>query len=309
MQVKIRLAVRNFFKKHGRKIIIGLFIWTIVLVINHFVGKWEAEFSEIQTNYEPHVSVLANDTVPKRLQTPIEQLIGEFVEKCNNKDYEAAYNLLSEECRNNVYGNIELFKLYVDSVFPNKKIFNIQNFSNKDDVYVYTITILNDILASGMNNEDDEETYSEKYVIKEENGELKLSIRQYIGREELTYIYEDEYMKIKIESVDVKYDNIVYNLRITNKSEYYLVFADYTVDYEISLDTSEGLKRRSDEVLEPITVFDEDTSNFSVKYTVFYDEDTEVLGMLFDYIRIYESIEAYENGEDPIDDFSVEIKF
>ena len=46
-----------------------------------------------------------------------------------------------------------------------------------------------------------------------------------------------------------------------------------------------------------------------MKYTVFYDEDTEVLGMLFDYIRIYESIEAYENGEDPIDDFSVEIKF
>ena len=309
MRVKRRLAIRNFFKKHARKIIIALFIWAIVLVINHFVGKWEMEFPNVQTNYNPHISILANEKVPERLQNPIEQLIAQFIEKCNEKDYEAAYNLLSEECRNNEYGNIELFKIYVDSVFPNKKIYNIQNFSNKDDVYVYTVTILNDILASGMNNETDSETYSEKYVIKEEEGKLKLSIRQYIGREEFAYIYEDEYMKIKIESADIKYDSITYNLKITNKSDYYLVLSDYSVDYEISLDTSEGLKRRSNEVLEPITVYDNEVSEVAVKYTVFFDENTKVLGMLFDYIRIYNNIEAYENGDKPIEDFAVKIKF
>lgn len=309
MQLRIRLAIRNFFKKHTKKIIIALFVWVIVLVINYFVGKWNIDIPKVQTNYNPHISVLSNEKVPEKLQNPIEQLIAEFVEKCNEKDYENAYNLLSEECRNNEYGDIELFKLYVDSVFPNKKIFNIQNFSNKDNVYVYIVTILNDILASGMNNETDNETYSEKFVIKDEDGQLKLSIRQYIGREECTYIYEDEYMKIKIESVDIKYDNVKYNLKITNKSDYYLVFSDYTVDYEISIDTSEGLKRRSDEVLEPITVYDNETGEFSVKYTVFFDENTKVLGMLFDYIRIYESVEAYENGDKPIEDFAVEIKF
>ena len=309
MPIKLRLAIREFFKKYGKTIIIVLLVWGAVLVINYFVGKMDLEFPEIQTNYEPHVSIMHDEEVPEELQDPIEQLIGNFVEKCNNKDYEAAYNLLSEECREHVYGDIELFKQYVDAVFPNKKIYNIQNFSNTDNVYVYNVNILNDILASGMNNEADKETYVEKYVINNENGMLKLSIRQYIGRDELSYFYEDNYMKIRIESVDIKYDNIVYNLRITNKSDYYIVYSDYSVDYEISLDTSEGLKRRADEVLVPVILYDGEEKEFSVKYTVFYDDNVEITGMLFDYIRIYEDIEAYENGEKPIEDFSVEIKF
>ena len=308
MFTQIRINIIDFFKKHGKKIIIILFVWAIILTINYFVGKIE-ETPEIQTNYNPHESVMENGSVPTNLQEPIEQLIGQFVENCNNKDYEAAYNLLTEDCKNNIYPNIELFKQYVDSVFPNKKIYNIQNFSNKDKIYIYTVNILNDILATGLNNEEDENVYSEKYVVIEENGQLKLSIRQYIGRQNLTYIYEDEYMKIKIESVDIKYDNIIYNLNITNKSEKYIVYSDYSVDYEIALDTSEGLKRRADEVLEPITLDKLETKNFSVKFTIFYDEDTQIEDMLFDYIRIYENDEDYENGNEPIDDFAIKIKF
>lgn len=308
MFTQIRINIIDFFKKHGKKIIIILFVWAIILTINYFVGKIE-ETPEIQTNYNPHESVMENGSVPTNLQEPIEQLIGQFVENCNNKDYEAAYNLLTEDCKNNIYPDIELFKQYVDSVFPNKKIYNIQNFSNKDKIYIYTVNILNDILATGLNNEEDENVYSEKYVVIEENGQLKLSIRQYIGRQNLTYIYEDEYMKIKIESVDIKYDNIIYNLNITNKSENYIVYSDYSVDYEIALDTSEGLKRRADEVLEPITLDKLETKNFSVKFTIFYDEDTQIEDMLFDYIRIYENDEDYENGNEPIDDFAIKIKF
>ena len=308
MGTKIKTTIINFFKKHGKKIIIILFVWGVILAINYFVGKME-DVPEIQTNYKPHESVMENGNVPTDLQDPIEQLIGQFVENCNNKDYEAAYNLLTEDCQNNIYPDMELFKQYVDSVFPNKKIYNIQNFSNKDEVYIYTVNILNDILASGLNNEKDEQVYSEKYIVKKENGQLKLSIREYVGRQNLSYMYEDEYMKIKIESVDVKYDNIVYNLNITNKSENYIVYSDYSVDYEIALDTSEGLKRRADEVLEPIILDKLETKNFSVKFTIFYDEDTVIQDMLFDYIRIYESDEDYENGEAPIDDFAIKIKF
>lgn len=308
MSTQIRTTIIDFFKKHGKKIIIILLVWGVILAINYFVGKIE-DVPEIQTNYKPHESVMENGNVPTNLQDPIEQLIGQFVENCNNKDYEAAYNLLTEDCKNNIYPDMELFKQYVDSVFPSKKIYNIQNFSNKDNVYIYTVSILNDILASGLNNEEDEKVYSEKYIIKEENGQLKLSIREYIGRQNLTYIYEDEYMKIKIESVDIKYDNITYNLNITNKSENYIVYSDYSVDYEISLDTSEGLKRRADSVLEPIILDQLESKNFSVKYTIFYDENTQIEDMLFDYIRIYENDESYENGEEPIDDFAIKIKF
>ena len=184
MNVKQRLTIKGFFRKYGKKILVGLAIWGVVLLINYFVGKYDMEYPKIDTNYEPHNSVMeSEETVPDKLKTPIEELIGKFVDYCNEKDYESAYNLLSTDCKNNIYHNIEDFKKYVDSVFPNKKIYNIQNFSNKDNVYIYTVKILNDILASGLSNEEDSNVYSEKYAIITENNELKLSIREYVGRQ------------------------------------------------------------------------------------------------------------------------------
>lgn len=309
MNLTVRRAIINFFKKHGKKIIIILSVWIIILIINYFVGKMKTENIEIDTNYKPHESIMGNEEVPEKVRSKVEELIGQFVEYCNNKDYEAAYNLLSDDCKNNIYSDMDLFKQYVDSVFPSKKIYNIQNFSNKDNIYIYTVNILDDILATGLNNNEDEHIYSEKYVIINQNDELKLSIRQYIGRENLTYMYEDDYMKIKIESVDKKYDNVTYNISIANKSEYYIVYADYTADYEISLDTSEGLKRRADEVLEPVIIAEGETKQFNIKYTIFFDANTQINGMLFDYIRIYKDRTSYENGENTIDDFAIKIQF
>lgn len=309
MNLELRRAIINFFKKHGKTTIIIISVWIIILIVNYFVGKMDNKKIEIDTNYKPHEAVMENGEVPENLQSPIEELIGKFVEYCNNKDYESAYNLLSDDCKNNIYSDMELFKKYVDSIFDTKKIYNIQNFSNKENVYIYTVNILDDILATGLSNNEDENVYSEKYVIINQNGELKLSIRQYIGRENLTYMYEDDYMKIKIESVDKKYDNITYNISIANKSENYIVYSDYTADYEISLDTSEGLKRKADEVLEPVIVAEGETKTFNLKYTIFFDANTEINGMLFDYIRIYKDKESYENGEKTIDDFAIKIQF
>lgn len=309
MLVDFRIGIRNFFKKHGKKIIIGLVIWGIVLVINYFVGKISDENFQIDTNYKPHESIMDNGDVPQKLRDPITELIGEFIKNCNSKNYEVAYNLLSEECRKNIYPDIEDFKTYVDYIFTTNKIYNIQNFSNKDNKYIYNVTILDDILATGFNNEEEMEYYEEKYVITDNNGELQLSIREYIGSENLTYMYEDEYMKIKIESVDKKYENVTYNFTIANKSEKTIVFADYTEDYEIALDTSEGTKRTINELLEPVVLHEGETKNYSFKYTIFFDEETQINSMIFDHIRIYEDKKTYENGAEPEKKFSIKVKF
>ena len=91
MYTEFRRSIINFFKKHGRKIIIVLIIWIIILVINYFVGKMEPEL-KIDTNYRPHKPIMGDESVPEKLQTPIEQLIGSFIEKCNNKDYDGTIN-------------------------------------------------------------------------------------------------------------------------------------------------------------------------------------------------------------------------
>ena len=145
-----RIKFRNFFKKHKNKIYIALIIFVVVNIVNQYLGRIE-EVHERITTYEPHISVMNDSSsVPKKLQTPIEKTIDDFVTYCNNKDYESAYNLLSSGCKSDGYPTIDDFKTYVNLKFPNKKLYAIQDYSNLNGKYIYQVKIFDDILASGL---------------------------------------------------------------------------------------------------------------------------------------------------------------
>ena len=58
---------------------------------------------------------------PRKSTNPIEDLIDDYVNKCNKKDYKAAYELLTEECKTHAFNNsLEKFTKYIDSIFQNQ---------------------------------------------------------------------------------------------------------------------------------------------------------------------------------------------
>ena len=79
--------------------------------------------------------------------------------------------MLSNEFKSKYCNTLDGFKSYVDELFDEKKIYNIQNYSNVDNVYVYRIRLLEDILATGTT--DGYEYKEEKIAIQKENGVLK----------------------------------------------------------------------------------------------------------------------------------------
>ena len=53
--------------------------------------------------------------------------------------------MLTEDCKSYLYSNsVGQFKNYVDEIYNTKKIYNIQNYSNTDDAYIYNIRILDE---------------------------------------------------------------------------------------------------------------------------------------------------------------------
>ena len=132
MFLKLRLKVRNFFKKYKNKIFIVLVIWIIILAINYLLGHQKQKVV-LNTTYAPHNVVLLSDSeVPENLQNPIEDLIDDYVNKCNKKDYKAAYELLTEECKTHAFNNsLEKFTKYIDSIFAQEKRYSIQNYYNR----------------------------------------------------------------------------------------------------------------------------------------------------------------------------------
>lgn len=280
----VRLKVRGFFRKHKKKIIIILIVWAVIFAINYYLRNRE-EIVVPKTTYEPHSPVIdTTDEVPEKYKEPISNLIHNYVEYCNNREYENAYNLLSEAFKARYCKSIDDFKTYVDNTFATKKIYNIQNYSNINNTYVYRVRLLDDILASGTT---DEYVYTEeKYVIKEENGILKISLNGYCGQEELNIEVEDEYMSIEIVKKDMEYDKTTYTVEFKNKTDNFIVLADSTTTDEIQLKLPSEVRSAKYMADSNLVILPNDTYTREITFDEYFDDKQEATNLILNSIRI-----------------------
>ena len=292
----IRLKIRDFFRRHKKKIFIILIVWAVIFAINYFLKNREVIVTP-KTTYEPHSPVIDNtDPVPESYQNSINTLINNFIEYCNKKEYENAYNLLNSGFKERYCNNIDVFKKYVDNNFKTKKIYNIQNFSNVNNTYIYNVRILDDILADGTTN--GYEYKEEKFAIREENGILKIALNGYCWMEDLNIIAEDEYVKIKIVKKEVLYDKVTYTVEFKNKSNYYIVFADDTEEDEIVLQIPAGTRNIKNMQDSNLVVLPNETETKELTFSKRVYDKQEETNIIFDAIRVLPEFTGYtENAE------------
>lgn len=229
-----RLKIRDFFRKHRKKILIILIVWAVVIAVNYYLKNSNKEDITPKTTLNIHSPVIdKGQVVPENYKEPINVLVDSFVNFCNNKEYEKAYALLTNEYKNKFLNNIEDFKIYVDKKFETKKIYNIQNYSNFNGVYVYRVRFLEDILASGTTNGYNYE--EEKIVIKLEDNTLRMALGGYIGEEDVNISSEDDYFKVNVVKKEIFYEEVRYNVELENKTSNYIVLADQTEANEVEL--------------------------------------------------------------------------
>lgn len=301
----LRIKIRNFIKKHKNKLIFGIIIWIVIITINIILKNWQEE-EKLITTYEPHEPIFeTNETVPDKLQDNIESLIDEYIGYCNSKEYEKAYNMITEECRQAIYPHIEDFKAYVNYVFRTKKIYNIQNYSNKNGKYIYRVRILDDILLTGLTGETSVTYFEDKLVIEQKEGELRLAIKGYIGIQNMEKVYEDKYMKVVINKKENLLDQETYTMQITNRTDNYLVISDNTYEKEITLSINDGetqVHNRTDIIILPNSKEDIDLS-----FVLFYDEGQEGTKLNFNKVRILKDYSTEENEENIVETYSTNI--
>ena len=285
MLLKLRLKIRNFIKKHKNKIIIILVIWAVVIVINYILGQ-QKDPIVLNTTYSPHEVLLKSDKeVPDTLQTKIEDLIDDYINKCTNKDFSGAFALLTDDCKKNVFDDsLDNFQRYAEEIFQTKKRYSIQNYSNYGDYYIYNVKILDDILATGLTNQT-YAYYEEKMAIKENGDNLQLCVNDYMGYDELKKTGEDEYLKIRIEERIKYYNYETYVVRITNKTDKVAVLYDHIAGNEISgIVAEEG--RSPSIVSENIILQPNETKTVRLTFQKFYDESNQMSQISFNKIRI-----------------------
>lgn len=294
MFIKFRLKIRNFIRDNRKKIIIIILVWLLIFIINCLLGL-RKEKVVLETSYKPSTSVMnSSSSVPKKDHTRISDILDKYFNYCNNGDYENAFKMVSDLCKEKAFNNdINKFKNYIKSIYTEKKRYSIQNYSNYDNKYIYTMKIFNDIITTGLTGEE-YSYYEEKIVMIKDGDNIKLNVGDFIDKVDLKRIVEDDYSKIRILSKAIFYDHEEYNIKITNKTDYIMVMSSVYESEEILLDLGNIRRQMTNSNLE-IALNPGETKEFTIKFQKYADEEEDAQAIILNKIRI---LKAYSGKEE-----------
>ena len=170
-------------------------------------------------------SVISGNNLSNNQKNSI-SVIDKFMEYCNNGDTTNAYDLLSTDCKEQLYPNINVFKeTYFDKIFGNsKKHVVIENWVNN----IYKVKFEQDALSLGK-YENTGVIQDYITIVTDEQKEYKLNINSYIGKDEINRTYEVQNIKIKVNQRHKYMDYEIYSFEVTNKYDGELILADKNV--------------------------------------------------------------------------------
>lgn len=311
----------RLFNQNIKKIIIGvlaiLFVFVIINVLNEVakennqIAQNEAKESQntsstssknSEKSYENEsTSLITGEKVSDKYQDTFGELIDNFLRACLEGDQEEAYNLLSQECKDELYPSKEIFidKYCKDKFTVNRK-YSFQTWSSKEP-YIYRIKIFEDMLASGKANTNYIEDY---YTIVEENGDHKLNISSFIGKVDKNSENEKNGIKVRIKNIKVYLNYLLYTLEVENNTEDTVLLDRRKATDETYLVDKSGalyLALLHENTEEDLLVGAQEKKEVKIKFSCTYQQNTKVEEIVFSKVIL--NYEQYEQNIKEYEDF------
>lgn len=295
---RIITAIRHFLQKYWLIIVAVAVIWIGIILLNNYLKNKPKEVTLKNTLTQDTPVINKDATVPRNKVDEVKNIINNFFNYCNDKKYEQAYRLLTDDCKNYMYGgSIDEFQEYVDGIYTKKKIYNIQNYSNVGTTYIYNIRILDDIMSTGTTG--GYETYQEKIAVINDNGEMKISNQGYIGKSTFRNVVgEDEYLKVKVLSKNMSYTREEYMVEIKNKTDGYILVGNGATANEITLNLGDQTRQALDLSNNEVILAPGSSKIYYLLFDKYVDDGKTPTELNLNLIRVYgNNRENADNGK------------
>lgn len=304
--------ILSFYNSNRRVIWIAILAiaFTIILLqtLNNDAKKRN---SEINTNDEINSSsnttiypnnqedFLSSNYNSEKIQDEKLKLISAFLEKCNNGKIKEAYDLLSTDCKEEMFPVLEKFKNdYTDLVFNTAKTYDIKLWM-AGKYSIYKISIYENALATGVVNNNAIDSY---YTVVEENNDYKININNLIAKEELNTENSNDYVRINVISRKIYIDYEEYEIKITNNTQKTILMDGYRKNNSMYLQDSVGGKKTAytNEIPERLLIINPLLSiTRTIKFNKSYTEKISSKGITFeDIILDYDEYKKQENKQE-----------
>lgn len=294
-------TLANWYIKNKNKIFIVLVLIVIIVIVNFLIrifGRMQNHTinNEIANNIQQSInsnynsisfdsdeSAITGDKITD-YQSKLGGEIDKFVTSCNQNDIEEAYNLLSDECKEELYPTLnEFITGYYNRVFNGqKKSISIENWIGN----TYKMIIQNDFLSTGIYNPDgDFQDYVTININK--NGDIKLNINGYIGREIIDKSATSNNVTINVLRVDKYMDYEKYTYKITNNTNDQILIDDKSISESMNIRDSNNIEYAaySHEIsLSELLFSPKETKELSIKYYNNFGSEKEIESIAFEKI-------------------------
>lgn len=244
--------------------------------------------------------------------TSIQNTMKSFVHFCNNKEIDKAYQMLTDECKNAKFQNIDYFKNnYVEIKFSVNKRFKMVKWSEDDNKTTFLVKLYEDLLSTGGSDEN----YSEEYCtfVKNDNGIYKLNISNYIYGEEKNVMSTRNGVTVKIEYVDVyeSYESMKFS--VTNGTAKKIClngnkYAKKIYSYDASGTAFSSINSEFD--MESVIMEPNTTRTFIVKFNKVYSSSNKIAGLLIsDVILDYNAYLNSTNKQNYSNRISIDVPY
>ena len=256
-------------------------------------------------NRKQNQSMISGGTVPEGYEDIFSDLINNFFTYCKNHEPEKAYDLLSTDCKEILYPNVQIFiDQYYKNKFSNEKLYSFQSWTSKE-MFIYQVRIYNNMLATGQGSD---QQYIQDYVsIVNDNGEYKLNVDGFLR----TFARGKEQTKngitIKIDSSEIYMDYEILNVFVTNNTKDTVLLDSKTETDSVYAQDKNKVKfeamlyENKDEELE-IEPWSE--KQIKIKFSNSYREGNNMKSITFS--DVYANSENVEYGENNLE-FTIEL--
>lgn len=240
----------RFWNQNRRGIIAGIIVIVLIIVaiqvLNEFVKKQNEKKLEntntltVEEKELPTESIITGQEVSMETTKSNVSIIEDFIKKCNNKDIDGAYALLTDDCKQVVFPTKQNFiDEYYNLIFSEKKSYSIDNYQNASSTYTYEVKYYNDLLSTGKISDNN---YKDYITIdnKAENG--KLNINNYIQSKQINKSSEKDGIIITVISKDIYQNYERYNVKIENKTDKTILVNTNKKLETINITTDENVK-------------------------------------------------------------------
>lgn len=289
-------------KKILRILVIIIAIFILLKVLNYFtitnVGK-KSNNNNLNVNnnvttttnstYSSTTSGVTGSSVGKSTLTKAQDVLDKFYDACNNQNIEEAYAMLTDECKELVYPNLEIFTSnYYNNVFNGvTKAYSFQNWYDN----TYYVTIKEDALSTGKVTSNENAKYDYVTIVDD-----KLNISTYIGRNDVNKEANDKDISMKINKKDTFMDYEIYYLTIKNNSSKIICLTLGDSTDEVYIQDSNDVKYGvyNHEIIKDEMIIDPGyTKNISFKFYSSYISTKKIENMVFKNLIL--DYEDYKN--------------